>query len=391
MIDQLLTSEIQSYISQHVGTKSSALAFQKNPFPNIDFKQIINQIEAKTKAQDKLPTWFKTPGIIYPSKVSVEQTSSETTAQYKASLVSGNSLFDATGGFGIDAYYFAKKVQKVVHCELNHELSELVQHNFKTLQCNSIECMAGNSSEILKDLNQPFDHIYIDPSRRNDQKGKVFMLQDCLPNVPELQDFYFNYTDQILIKTAPILDITSGLTELKNVKNIHIVAVDNEVKELLWEIEKNYSDSITIKTIHFHKNKKEEFEFQRNNPVTVNYTVPDKFLFEPNSALMKSGGFNEVAHHFKLNKLHTHSHLYTASEPIEFPGRVFIIIQNIPYSKNEMKTHLQNTNANITTRNFPESVDTIRKKWKIKEGGTTYCFFTTDKNDNKIVLICKKI
>lgn len=148
-----------------------------------------------------------------------------------------------------------------MHCELNHELSELVQHNFKTLQCNSIECMAGDSSEILKDLNQPFDHIYIDPSRRNDQKGKVFMLQDCLPNVPELQDFYFNYTGQILIKTAPILDITSGLTELKNVKNIHIVAVDNEVKSFCGRSKKTIPIRSRSRRFTFTKTKKKNLNF----------------------------------------------------------------------------------------------------------------------------------
>lgn len=391
MIEQLLTSEIQNYILDHVGIKSSALAFQKNPFPNIDFKLIINQIEAKTKAQEKLPTWFKTSGIIYPSKISVEQTSSETTAQYKASLVSGTTLLDATGGFGIDDYYFAQKVKKVIHCELNKELSAIVEHNFKILQAENIECIAGDSSAVLNDLNQQFDTIYIDPSRRNDLKGKVFMLQDCLPNVPQLQDFYFNYTSKILIKTAPILDLTSGLNELRNVKTIHIVAVDNEVKELLWEIEKNHSGQVTIKTIHFNKNEKQEFEFERNNPVIANYSLPKKYLFEPNSAIMKSGGFHEIALFFDVDKLHVHSHLYTSNELVKFPGRVFEILHNIPYSKNEMKTFVLDTKANITTRNFPETVENIRKKWKIKDGGSTYCFFTTDKNDQKIVLICKKI
>jgi hypothetical protein len=217
------------------------------------------------------------------------------------------------------------------------------------------------------------------------------MLNDCLPNVPVLQDFYFNFTSNILIKTAPLLDITSGLTELKNVKSIHIVAVDNEVKELLWEIEKNYVNSITIKTVNFSKKNTELFDFQLNNSNFSIYSLPQKYLYEPNSAIMKSGGFIEVANHFKLEKLHVNSHLYTSGNLIDFPGRIFEIIQSIPYSKNEMKNVLQGTKANITTRNFPDSVETIRKKWKINDGGNVYCFFTTDKNDNKIVLLCKKL
>jgi len=391
MIDQLLTTDIQFFITQNIGKNASTLALQKNPFPTIDFKLILNQIEAKSKAKDKLPTWFATPNIIFPTKISVEQTSSETTARYKAALVSGNALLDASGGFGIDDYYFSKKIKKVIHCELNSELSTIVSHNFNALQTNNVECITGDSTDILNKLNQQFDYIYIDPSRRNDQKGKVFMLNDCLPNVPVLQDFYFNFTSNILIKTAPLLDITSGLNELKNVKSIHIVAVDNEVKELLWEIEKNYVNPITIKTVNFSKKNTELFDFQLNNSNFSIYSLPQKYLYEPNSAIMKSGGFIEVANHFKLEKLHVNSHLYTSGNLIDFPGRIFEIIQSIPYSKNEMKNVLQGTKANITTRNFPDSVETIRKKWKINDGGNVYCFFTTDKNDNKIVLLCKKI
>jgi hypothetical protein len=391
MIDQLLTTDIQFFITQNIGKNASTLALQKNPFPTIDFKLILNQIEAKSKAKDKLPTWFATPNIIFPTKISVEQTSSETTARYKAALVSGNALLDASGGFGIDGYYFSKKIKKVIHCELNSELSTIVSHNFNALQTNNVECITGDSTDILNKLNQQFDYIYVDPSRRNDQKGKVFMLNDCLPNVPVLQDFYFNFTSNILIKTAPLLDITSGLNELKNVKSIHIVAVDNEVKELLWEIEKNYVNPITIKTVNFSKKNTELFDFQLNNSNFSIYSLPQKYLYEPNSAIMKSGGFIEVAHHFKLEKLHVNSHLYTSGNLMDFPGRIFEIIQSIPYSKNEMKNVLQGTKANITTRNFPDSVETIRKKWKINDGGNVYCFFTTDKNDNKIVLLCKKI
>ncbi|MDP5097956.1 MAG: class I SAM-dependent methyltransferase, partial [Flavobacterium sp.] len=174
-------------------------------------------------------TWFLTENIIYPEKISIEQTSSETTAKYKASLVSGEKLIDCTGGFGIDDYYFSKQFKNVIHCELNADLSQIVKHNCEVLKVSNIECHQGDSTKILEQLNQKFDCIYIDPSRRNDAKGKVFMLADCLPNVVDLQDFYFQFTNTILIKTAPILDLQAGLLELKNVAQIHIVAVDNEV------------------------------------------------------------------------------------------------------------------------------------------------------------------
>lgn len=392
MIFPLLSIAIQEFIIQNIDANISKLALQKNPFPEVPWVEILTQISAKNKAKEKLPTWYSHNNIIYPSKISVEQTSSEKTALYKSNLVSGENLIDLTGGFGVDDYYFSKKMNQVFHCELNRELSEIVTHNFEILKQKNITCLQGDSFETLKKLNQHFDWIYIDPSRRSDTKGKVFMLKDCLPNVPELLEDYFQFSNKILIKTAPILDITSGLNELQNVKTIHIIAVNNEVKELLWEIEKDYEDTITIKTINFNKEKEEKFDFILNQEIeNKSYTLPRKYIYEPNSAILKSGAFELVANHFKIEKLHQHSHLYTSDEVIDFPGRLFKIENSFEYNKNEMKEFLQNTKANITTRNFPETVESIRKKWRISDGGNTYTFFTTDANNRKIVLICAKI
>lgn len=388
----LLNIAIQDFINDNMGTNITQLALKKNPFPTVEWILILNQLEAKAKAKDKLPSWFKTKNILYPSKISVEQTSSESTAAHKATLVSGTSLIDLTGGFGVDDFYFSKKVKEVAHCEINETLSHIVQHNFNQLNAQNISCYAGDSSETLVTLNKKWDWIYIDPSRRNDAKGKVFLLKDCLPNAPENLDLYFKYSEAILIKTAPLLDLSAGLSELRHVKTIHIVALENEVKELLWELHKDYFGTTTIKTVNLVKDKREEFEFiLHENAESASYSPPQKFLYEPNSAIMKSGGFEAISTIYKINKLHKHSHLYTSNEIISFPGRTFEINLVIGYSKTEMKSYLSDKQANITTRNFPDSVESIRKKWKIKDGGTTYCFFTTDCSNNKIVLICSKI
>lgn len=388
----ILNPEIQAFINANIGKNISKLALQKNPFPDVDWIGILSQIEAKTKAKDKLPNWFLTKNIIYPTKISIEQTSSEKTASYKASIVSGDSLIDLTGGFGVDDYYFSKKIKNVAHCEINLELSAVVKHNLEQLNVSNIVCYAGDSLDTLNSLNTRWDWIYIDPSRRNDAKGKVFLLKDCLPNVPENIEFYFNNSDAILIKTAPLLDISAGLSELQHVKAIHIIAVENEVKELLWELHTSFSGNTTIKTINLTKDKSDTFDFVLNeNSKFPNFSLPQKYLYEPNSAIMKSGGFDEVGSFYNLNKLHKHSHLYTSADLISFPGRIFQIQNSFPYNKTEMKSFLENTQANITTRNFPDSVESIRKKWKIKDGGNLYCFFTTDENNDKIVLICTKI
>lgn len=388
----ILSDEIQAFINDNISGNVSHLALQKSKFSNVNWTTILNQIVAKQKAKSKLPTWFNTKKIYYPSKISVEQTSSEKTAEYKANLVFRNTLIDLTGGFGVDDFYFSKKMKKVVHCEINSELSEIVKHNFEVLSLDNIDCFAEDSLTILEKSTHNFDWIYIDPSRRNDVKGKVFMLKDCLPNVPELLDFYFTKTDNIMIKTAPILDISAALSELKFVKQIHIIAIENEVKELLWILEKNYISDIQIFTVNIIKETEEQFSFILNSKSSIsNYSLPKKYLFEPNASLMKSGGFDEIGIQLNLEKLHQHSHLYTSENCIDFPGRVFEIESVIPYDKKAMKDVLSNKKANITTRNFPETVENIRKKWKIHDGGNLYCFFTTDINNSKIVLLCKKL
>lgn len=387
----LLNPNIQAFINLNIGVDIQKLSLQKNPFPDTDYKIILNQIEAKTKAKSKLPTWFTSENIIFPSKISVEQTSSETSAKYKSELISGNNIIDLTGGFGVDCYYFAKTFKNVIHCELNPELSEIVQHNFKVLQANNITCYAKDGLEVLKELNQKFDWIYIDPSRRNDTKGKVFLLKDCLPDVTDLLDEYLNYSDNILIKTSPVYDISVGISELKFIKTIHIVSVENEVKELLFNINNNFNGNINIKTVNITQSKTETFEFILNDEVATAYSLPQKYLYEPNASIMKSQGFDHISNSFQLNKLHKHSHLYTSDNLIDFVGRRFEIKQIIPYKKAEIKELLQGKKANITTRNFPESVAQIRQKWKISDGGNLYCFFTTDIKNEKIVLLCEKI
>ena len=390
-IKTLIQENIQDFIDKNLNSDSTKLALKKNPFPEVNYTDIIHQIVSKKKAKEKLPTWFLAEKIIYPEKISIEQTSSEITADYKASLVSGTNLIDCTGGFGIDDYYFAKRFKNVIHCEINAELSEIVSYNFKQLNSENISCSSGDSSEILRALNQQFDCIYIDPSRRNDAKGKVFLLADCLPNVVTLQDFYYEFTTTILIKTAPILDIQAGLIELKNVCEIHIVAVENEVKEVLWLLKKDFNDSPIIFAINIEKAQTTRSKIELTKQYQATFSLPKRYLYEPNASLMKSGGFEAISELFKVNKLHQHSHLYTSDEIKDFQGRRFEIIEQIPFQKKELKQYIQNQKMNVSTRNFPLKPEEIKKKYKIEDGGTLFAFFTTNFKNEKIVLLCNKI
>ena len=211
MFEAYLKPEVQEFIEQKKQESIEKIAFQKNPFPELNWSFILQQIEGKQKTIQKLPTWYQTKNIVFPPKLNIEQTSSEVTAQYKASLVSGQSLIDLTGGFGVDVLFFAKKIENVHHCEMNKELSEMVAHNLKMFQVQNVTCHQGDSKELLEELDQKWDCMYIDPSRRSDAKGKVFMLSDCTPNVKDLLHFYWQYSPHIIIKTPSILDIPDGI------------------------------------------------------------------------------------------------------------------------------------------------------------------------------------
>lgn len=387
----ILNTEVQDFIVKNLKEDISKLLLKGISFPNVETKVVIEQIEAKKRSEKKLPTWFNSQNIYYPNKLNIEQTSSEGTAEYKASLVLGKSLIDLTGGFGVDAFYFSKQIDKVTHCEINAKLSELVKHNYKTLNATNIKCINDNGIDTLKRLDKPFDWIYLDPSRRDDSKKKVFLLSDCTPNVKTFQGLFLKYAKQVMIKTSPLLDIKATHNDLKFVKELHIIAVNNEVKELLWVLERDYQSDFRIKTVNLTKDIEQKFEFNFENESSslAEYSEPLTYLYEPNPAILKAGAFNSISTDLNLPKLHKHSHLYTSEALVDFPGRRFKIENIIPFNKKQFAKE-KISKANVTTRNFPLSVGDIRKKLKIKDGGNTYLFFTTNKDEEKVIIICSK-
>ncbi|WP_339648121.1 class I SAM-dependent methyltransferase [uncultured Salegentibacter sp.] len=388
----ILNDEVREFLKNNLKTTAAELALRGSSFSGISSSELAQQLIGLQKAERKLPTWFKNSQIYYPPKLNLEQTSSETTAKYKASLVKGKTLIDLTGGLGIDDFYFAQNFKEVIHCELNAELSEIAAHNLKQLGRENISFKNVDSIEYLKETDQNFDCIYVDPARRDNAGGKVFRLADCLPNVPANLDLLFKKTDIILIKTSPLLDLQAGISELQFVTETHIIAVNNEVKELLWLLKKGDNQETKIKTLNFTKKGVEKFEGILDKLTgVVAYSLPKKFLYEPNGAIMKSGLFKEIALQTQTSKLHPNSHLYTSEKEINFPGRKFKILDIEDYKPGLLKKKFKNLKANITTRNFPESVVILRKKLKIKDGGKSYLFFTTNINNQKIVLICEKV
>lgn len=382
--------QVVDFITQNWTKELTQLAFQlsKSDLPK---EFILNQIQGKQKAKYKLPTWFENNQIIFPKKISIEQASSEITAKYKADLLQGNTLIDLTGGFGVDDYFFSKQFKKVFHCELNEELHEIVNHNVTILAQDNIECIQGNSLDFLKTLDF-VDTIFVDPARRNDADQKVFRFEDCLPNIVENFDLLLEKTNQLLVKASPMIDLSQGLQELSFVKKIIVVAVKNECKEVLFLIENNFLGEAIIECVELSMNNIQSFYFTQTQEkqVDITYSLPSNYLYEPNTSILKAGAYKCVTE-FGITKIGQHSHLYTSETLVkDFMGRSFEIQETCSFDKKLLLKKV-GKKANITIRNFPYTVNEIRKKTGIKEGGELYLFCTTSSENKPICIICKKV
>ena len=384
--ESLLRPKVQQWIRNATASLSS-LAFKGSPFADIPLPLLLQQVEGWRKVKDKLPVWHETPNLLFPPKLSIEQCSSAITAKYKAGLISGSSMADITGGFGVDAYYFAQKFDLVHYFERNADLCAIAQHNFKQLS-TPIVCAPKDGLNAIK--GQRYDAIYVDPARRHDAKGKVFFLEDCSPDLTEHLPALLQSAPVILVKTSPMLDLSKGLDQFGTVASVHVVAVQNEVKELLWVITAAYQQNPMIYTINYNKKETETFDFQWGNSVKTSYHDPLVYLYEPNAALLKAGAFDALTAQYAVQKIAHHAHLYTCSDLIDFPGRRFVIEQQFPYTKATM-AQFKKTKCHVTTRHFPETVSQLRDKWRLSDGGDCYLFFTTLNSGQKVVLRTHKI
>lgn len=420
----LLQDDIQSFIEVNKGKEiTQTLLNLPKEYQHLRI-EIGNQIKSLQKSKLKLSLWYNSDKILFPPSLSIEQASSETTAEYKASLLEENNndienqiLVDLTGGMGVDSFYFSKKVGKVIYIEQNELLASIAKHNFEQLGITNIEVICGNSEDFLKkakEENLIFDWIYLDPARRDNVQKKVFLLEDCQPNIIYLWDSFKSIGKKWLLKTAPLLDIQLVLNRLTQVKKVEVVALQNECKEVLYQLDsytKNTeSDKVEIKAINLHaKNSKkenfeakitEQFSFLRHKEkeISIDYSIKNKiqnFLYEPNVAVLKAGAFKSIAEYYQLNKLSVNTHLYTSQDLKEnFIGKTFKIVEGIPFSKKEVKRKFGKKEFNVVARNFPMSVKDLRKQFSIVEGNNEFLFFTTltsNSIDDKIVLRVEKI
>ncbi|WP_420384847.1 class I SAM-dependent methyltransferase [Roseivirga sp.] len=387
---ELLQPEIQQFIDDHLDDQPADLMLRASQYPGWPMKDIVNQIVARKKAQLKLPDWFGQKGLIWPAVISMEQCSSQRTATYKSSLISGKSMTDLTGGFGVDTYYLSRQFSEVTHVEMNEELHQVVSHNFGVLKAN-INTVRNTAEKYLQEMKE-VDLVYIDPARRDDQEQKVIFLDDYSPNVIELLPLLLEKAKTVMIKASPMLDIKKAINDLKHVEEVHVVALNNEVKELLFLLRKELTGETKVKAVNLATHTSIlEFLYSEEDKVNINYSSAQTYIYEPNLAILKAGAFKSVVKRFNLNKLHPNSHLYTSDRFVsEFPGRSFKLMDVLPLNKKKLRSQFNSDQANITVRNYPMSVQAIRQKTGLKDGGKHYILATTDMESRKL-LLCEKV
>ena len=445
----------QDFIRQHQDDDVRQLAFLGSKYPEVDMPFALDQIRGRKMARVKLPRWASLEGIIYPPHISMEQCSSESTALYKAELAarllglpassSGTEMkaeneiefVDLTGGFGVDFSYIAARLGvKSMYVERQAHLCEAAKENFERLGLKNAIVKNGDGIEVLHSFHpkkkdaasdddslgitydQPLSLlktklglkiIFIDPARRDDAGNKVVSLKDCTPDVTVLQEEMLSKADYVIIKLSPMLDWHRAISELSHVREVHIISVNNECKELLLVLsarnmgdmeassadgEVKHAGNLRIYCVNDAQSFVCDELDMESSPVRIAPPVLEEmqYLYEPNASLMKAGCFGVLSDRYDARMLSKNSHLFVSQAPIEaFPGRSFRIIAISSFNKKELKRHLSGiTKANIATRNFPLSVAELRKRLKLKDGGETYIFATTLSNESHMLVITEK-
>ena len=431
----------QDFIRQHQDDDVRQLAFLGSKYPEVDMPFALDQIRGRKMARVKLPRWASLEGIIYPPHISMEQCSSESTALYKAELAarllglpafsSGTEMkaeneiefVDLTGGFGVDFSYIAARLGvKSMYVEHQAHLCEAAKENFGRLGLKNTIVKNGDGIEVLHSFlpkkddaastddslgityDQPLSLlktklglklIFIDPARRDDAGNKVVSLKDCTPDVTVLQEEMLSKADYVIIKLSPMLDWHRAISELSHVREVHIISVNNECKELLLVLSaRNMGGNLRIYCINDAQSFVcDESDMETSSVKIAPSTLEEmQYLYEPNASLMKAGCFGVLSGRYDARMLSKNSHLFVSQAPIEaFPGRSFRIIAVSSFNKKELKRHLSSiTKANIATRNFPLSVAELRKRLKLKDGGETYIFATTLSDESHVLVITEK-
>tara|TARA_Y100000031_G_scaffold151577_1_gene193100 strand:- start:23 stop:1255 length:1233 start_codon:yes stop_codon:yes gene_type:complete len=389
---KLLDENVKEFIRIHEKEDVKALGLKKAPSSEWDYPLVLDQIKARQKAVVKLASWLAYEDIIFPSSFVMEQASSEACAQYKAGLFEGESFVDLTGGLGADSWGFLKHFKSGIVIERDEVSAALLEHNLSILkpaQCE-VRCM---DAEVFMDEMERVDLIFIDPQRR-DQKAKgKFRFEDCSPDILSMLPELMRRTGALMIKTSPMLDVWSGIEALRGanygVSEVHIVEWRGDCKEVLYIIRNEVvaMDDVPIIAVSIDDDGHvlRQIRFSRAEEINAecSYSAPLSYFYEPSAAFLKAGAFKLLASSYGLKKIQEHTHLYTGDKYVaEFPGRCFALRGVYAAKSKEMPV----SKAHLSVRNFPQSVDILRKKLKIQDGGEDYLFACSLEDGRKVIL-----
>ena len=387
------SAEFRQFVQDHLEEDPALLLFKYQGKVGFDLKPAVQQIAARQKAAKKLPAWSKNLSLLFPASISVEQSSSEQTAAFKAEGHRGNKVIDLTGGFGVDFFHLSQGFAKGVYCEQQAELFQISRHNLSTLKPGKFDFIEGDGLEFLRKTTQHFDLIYADPARRGIGNQKLYKLQDCEPNLVDAWPLLQSKSDSILLKVSPMLDLTQAWTELPDIQKITVVSVRNEVKELLLHWDKaNEGAPKMIAVVDLESGLPQfEFEPKAEEQPHSQFAEAGKYLIEPLAGILKAGAFNLFGLQFGLKKLERNSHLYTSENfTAGIPGRVFEVLQEISPKKQEIKTFFPSGKVNVICRNYVTGTEELKKKFGLKDGGEDYLIGTQTATGFKLYG-CKRI
>jgi hypothetical protein len=401
MTDQPTPDEIR-FVQQHLSEEPAALALQLRRYPKLDAIRVLRQVAGFREMAKKVPSWASCEGLVFPERLSLEQCSSEPTAAYKAALVDRiggiHQCADLTGGFGVDFAFLAKGKDKACYVERQKALCDLAEHNFNALGLTRAEVFRGDGLHWLKTRHEKWDLLFLDPARRDAHGGKVVAVSDCEPDVATVLPLLLSKSRWLLVKLSPMLDIRMALSQLPSTEEVHVVSVDGECKELLFLLSAKPSlQPLMLHCVNLRSNAPDQyyaFTYEAEQEAVVAYTnAPSGYLYEPNASVLKAGAFNVTALEFGLQKLHPNSHLYVSDAlHMSFPGRIFVLEAVFPVHPKQLKERLGGElRANLTVRNFPQTVAELRKRSGLKEGGSVYLFATTLSDEKKVFLKCRKV
>lgn len=400
ILNALSSGPVQKFILENEHTDVRDLVLKNKTLFSIPAANLSEQIGTRRKAKEKLPLYFKTAGILYPPPQNFEQCSSEVTALYKRDLMARMSNAssaigtDLTGGFGVDTFFFSARVQRMHYVEPEPSLLELARHNHQLLGADNIIYHPGTARDFLTASADRYDFIFIDPSRRSKQGMRVSAFKDAQPDVTELQDMIFKKTSLLLIKASPLLDIQAGMRQLTSVKEIHVVSVNNECKEILLLCEKGYESDALIVAVNLSAIGNTEslrFTFEEERGQPISFGAPSTFLYEPNASILKAGAFKTIAARFHLDKIAANTHLYSAPTLVEnFPGRKFQIEAVVKPDHAALKKYFPDGKANVATRNYPLSAEALKRKARLQDGGEKYLLAFSGP-DKKYVVVARRV